>query len=379
MYNFDFSEFKKQGIERVGELNPYITLACDLRCGYCYMFNFLAKAKDESELMNPNYFLQMAEFFCKEGNGLDRMTLLGGEPTLHPNITDICNEIADLPIIERRMTTNGIGLHHLNLDKLRSGIFDHVSISIDGITPDINNLTRGKRTFDKIIETIGLYKQAGIPVSINYTVTTNNIAFLNDVIPFFAEKGVSIINFHRASLDGNAYQHQELLVNPYQWVQSRERLFEFLDENGANYPNLTVRVPYTFLTKEQVQTLGYKPIQEQNYHSPDGGHRLIVFPPTAKGKGLCYMSSDVIGQDKAELGHVTEGGLFVWNEDPLNELSAYRKSFSANVSTDLKHQDEGLIEADLIRVSHSFKRVIRTGTLSAEPSQASAYSALTHG
>ncbi len=369
MYTFDFSQFKDQGITRVGELNPYITLACDLRCGYCYMFNFLAKAKDESELMNPAYFLKMAEFFCKEGGGLDRMTLLGGEPTLHPNITNICNEIADLPIIERRMTTNGIGLHHLNLDKLKSGIFDHVSISIDGVDADTNNLTRGRRTFDKIVETIDLYRQAGIPVSINYTVTTNNIGRLNDVIPFFAEKGVSIINFHRASLDGNAYQHQELLVDAYQWVKARDGLFEFLNKKGADYPNMTVRVPYTFLTQDQIQTLGYKPIQEQNYHSPEGGHRLIVFPPTAKGKGLCYMSSDVIGQENAELGQVTEGGTFIWNNHPSNELTAYHRSHSANVSTDLKNQSEGLIAHDLIRVSHSFKEVIHTNRLrAAQPS-----------
>lgn len=377
MYNFDFSSFKKQGIERVGELNPYITLACDLRCGYCYMFNFLAKAKDESELMNPAYFLQMADFFCKEGNGLDRMTLLGGEPTLHPDITNICNEIGDLPIIERRMTTNGIGLHHLNLDKLKPGIFDHVSISIDGVNAETNNLTRGKKTFDKIVETIELYKQAGIPVSINYTVTTNNIAYLNDVVPFFAEKGVSIINLHRASLDGNAYQHQDLLVSAYQWVKARDGLFEFLDKHGADYPNLTVRVPYTFLTPDQIQTLDYKPIQEQNYHSPEGGHRLIVFPPTAKGKGLCYMSSDVIGQPDAELGSVTDTGVFQWNEHASNELTAYRKSFSANVSTDLKHQDEGL--GDLIRVSHSFKRVIQTNKLLPAATSSPAFSSLTHG
>lgn len=124
-----------------------------------------------------------------------------------------------------------------------------------------------------------------------------------------------------------------------------------------------VMIPYTFLTPSQITGLGYKPIQEQNYHSPEGGHRLIVFPPTAKGKGLCYMSSDVIGQPGAELGTVTGDGKFIWNDKPTNELSAYRRSFSANVSTDLKGQREGLESDSLVRVSHSFKAVIQTNKL----------------
>jgi MoaA/NifB/PqqE/SkfB family radical SAM enzyme len=100
---------------------------------------------------------------------LDRLTFLGGEPTLHPEITELINDTAEKSITELRMTTNGIGLHNLNLDKLRPGAFDHVSISIDGISPEMNDRTRGKGTFHKILRTMGIYSQAGIPLSINYS------------------------------------------------------------------------------------------------------------------------------------------------------------------------------------------------------------------
>lgn len=363
MYKFDFSAFEKQGIKRVGELNPYITLACDLRCRYCYMFNYLAKANNQTEIMQPEFLLSMAEYFAKYSGGLDRMTLLGGEPTLHPTITQICNEAGNLPIKELRMTTNGIGTHCLDLDKLNPGVFDHISISIDGVDSQTNDATRGKGAFDRIIHTIGLYKQAGIPVSINYTVTNKNIRALRDIIPFFADKGVSIINLHRASLDGNAYSNQDILVDAQSWVVARDDLFSFIKEKGGSYPNLKIRVPYTFLTQEQIGYLGYVPIQEQNYHSPQGGHRLIVFPPTEKGEGLCYMSSDVIGQPNAELGKVDENGNFSWNAYDSNEMIAYRRSMSMNVSTDIKGQTEGVESLNLLRVSHSFKAVIDTNRI----------------
>ena len=153
-------------------------------------------------------------------------------------------------------------------------------------------------------------------------------------------------------------------MGPQEWVNARDDLFDFITEEGANYPGMKVRVPHIFLSKTQIDELAYKPIQEQNYHSPDGGHRLIVFPPSEKGKGLCYMSSDVIGQKNAELGTVNRDGVFIWNEHPLNEMLSYRASFSANVSTDIKGQDEGLVNGDdLVRVSHSFKTVINTDSL----------------
>lgn len=79
------------------------------------------------------------------------------------------------------------------------------------------------------------------------------------------------------------------------------------------------------------------------------------------------MSSDVIGHDHAELGRVEPGGRFAWNHHPLNELEAFKRSGSANVSTDIKGQSEGIEGSGLIRVSHSFKAVIHTDDLARQP------------
>ena len=317
--------------------------------------------------MDTGFLLDMTDFFCTMNpGGLDRTTLLGGEPTLHPDITKIANEYSQKPIKERRMTTNGIGLNNLKLENLANGAFDHVSISIDGTEPGVNNLTRGRGTFDKILRTMELYRQAGVTLSTNYTVTANNIKTLDEVIPFFADKGVKIINFHHVSLDGNAYNNQGLLVTPTKWIQARDKLFKKIEESKANHSlphGLTIRIPYIYLTEKQIIDLDYRPLQEQNYHSLDGDNarRLIVFPPTEHGKGLCYMSADLIGQPNAQLGHVTSNGAFVWNNHPSNEYMSYLKSPTANVSTRIKHQEsmEGVGEG-FIRVSNSFKTKIET-------------------
>src|SRR5215469_10122772 len=123
---FDFTALKEQGgVSRIGELNPYVTLACDLRCQYCYIYPFLQKAKDVSELMSRRFLDRLVDYLIEDGNGLDRMTFLGGEPTLHPEITEMVNDAAGKNIKELRMTTNGVGLHHLDLARLKKRAFDH--------------------------------------------------------------------------------------------------------------------------------------------------------------------------------------------------------------------------------------------------------------
>ncbi|ROS75886.1 4Fe-4S single cluster protein [Curtobacterium sp. PhB130] len=358
---FNFADlYEKGSISRVGELNPYVTLACDLRCDYCYMHPFLQRARDVTELMSPSYFSGLVRYFAGGDRVLDRMTFLGGEPTLHPDITQMVNDAAQFNIKELRMTTNGVGLHHLDLERLERDAFDHVSVSIDGSDDVTNNATRGRGTFARIMRTISDYASAGIRLSVNYTVTSKNVSSLIDAADFFHEMGVKILNFHRASLRGNAIGKPELIVPAVQWVQARDELLSHLESHGPKYAGMTFRVPYTFLTQTQMHDLGYVPIQENNYHSPDGGHRLIVLPSTPQGRGLCYMSSDLIAEDHAELGQVGADGTFTWNSHPNNELSSFRLAPSANVSTRIADQDtfEEDKMAGLERVSHSFKKTL---------------------
>lgn len=72
------------------------------------------------------------------------------------------------------------------------------------------------------------------------------------------------------------------------------------------------------------------------------------------------MSSDLIGEKNAELGHVEPNGTFVWNDHPKNELIAYRNDPSSNGSTEITGQKQEQ-DGELYRVSHSFKATIKIG------------------
>lgn len=356
---FDFSAFERNGVRRIGELNPYITLACDLRCRYCYMGDYLTKAGDKMNIMSPDFLFGLVRLFIESGQGLDRVRLLGGEPTLHPNITEMAITLSKMRIGQLLMTTNAVSLHHLDLSRITPDVFTYLSVSVDGTGPATNDATRGSGTHGKIIQTIKLYREAGIRLTVVHTVTRTNMHHLRDTIAYFADLGVTTLVIHRASLDGNAYNNMNMLVSPQEWVKIRDDLLKFLDDNIEHLPSMTVRVPYLFLRLRELRELGYRPVHEGSYNSPDqSGYRLIVFPPTKKGEGLCYMSADVIGQPGAQLGQVSSSGRFEWNTDPRNEFLVYERTLASSASHVIKHL-EGLPEH--VPVSDSFKKTIHLG------------------
>jgi len=345
-------ELSEHGLDRIGELNPYITLLCDLRCKYCYMYDFLSQ--DALDIMTTDFYYKLVTHFADEYDGLDRHTFLGGEPTQHPSITEFANYVGGLKVKERRMTTNGTSTHKLRLDELEPDVFDHVSVSVDGHNSQINDVTRGVGTFRRIVSTLAEYREAGIRTSVNYTVTSRNINEVLAAPSFFYALGVSIINFHVVSNIGNTINNQELglCVDPLEWIRQRNLLME-----TRSFPGITLRIPYMYLTEEEIKNLGYIPIQEKNYHSPNGGYRLIVFPPTGKGKGYCYMSADLIGGENAHIAKVDSEGTFHWNHDPRNEWTEYQRSKSANVSSDLRGE-KVYATYGVIPVSVSYKKTL---------------------
>jgi pyruvate-formate lyase-activating enzyme len=370
-FDFDFSQLEEQGIFRIGELVAYITMGCDLRCLYCYVRKRLTETTDQSELMSLEFLFSLVAYLIASGGGkMDRLTLLGGEPTLHPFITEIINELANYSIGEKRMTTNGRGLHKLRLEELEPNVLDHISVSVDGVNPLVNAKTRGNNTFEQSIDTIKKYIEAGIKVSVTCTVTGYNIDALIPTLEYFYDLGVSIINFHKVSPTSYTYQNTNLLVSPLDWVQSRDKLFEYIEQNGHRFPGLTVRVPWTYLTPKQIVELDYEPMQVKNPHSPEGGHRLLVTPPTEKNKGSVHISSDLMDVENTQIGNFVldpndpNKYILQWNTHENNELTAYKeKGNPANIANAVTgwRNDEITGKFDLIEVSHSFKWVYTFG------------------
>lgn len=89
-------------------LEYYITINCNLNCVACSTFSPLVKGKNtfvDLEYIKQD-FSKMYQI-TENGNRIWRLSLMGGEPLMHPEIEEIIKYFGDLGI-KMRLVTNGI-------------------------------------------------------------------------------------------------------------------------------------------------------------------------------------------------------------------------------------------------------------------------------
>jgi len=324
----------------VRDIAFYITQRCNLRCKHCYVGN---EWLDTQEAFSREEIQIILDHFGTPG--LDRLTILGGEPVLHPDITDIILQAAQYDIKDRRMTTNGISLGFLDLSRLSGKELNHISISIDGITADVHERVRGKNTFYRSLRTARLLAEHGFEVHANLTVNGVNKDQVVDAIYFFKEHGFRAVNIHLITMIGNAAENPGLYVSPTEWVRIREQLRAIKDLSG-----IRVKLPVMFVTVDEyhslVQSGAYVPPQVRSYQSKDG-HRIVLYP-----NGHVYMSGD-LSSTVFNFAVFREGKFTLTHH--ANELALHiQEPANPDPSTDLLQVDtEGFV-----RLSVSYKQII---------------------
>jgi MoaA/NifB/PqqE/SkfB family radical SAM enzyme len=68
------------------------------------------------------------------------LALMGGEPTLHPDLLPIFREMRRLGFRRRMMTTNGLLLTRRMVDGLNESGLTHLNVSVDGVTRNASTL-----------------------------------------------------------------------------------------------------------------------------------------------------------------------------------------------------------------------------------------------
>jgi MoaA/NifB/PqqE/SkfB family radical SAM enzyme len=153
-----------------------ITDECDFTCSYCYVNLKDRYLKKEDVIL-----------YCKE---LDRFGTFdiafgGGEPTLHPDLIEICEKLWTETQLGISVTTHG---HNLNADfvsKLKDNL-SFIRVSIDGVEPIYSQLR--KRPLDNLLPKLRLLN-GQIPFGINAVVNKLTLNRLDDLKSLFLEYG----------------------------------------------------------------------------------------------------------------------------------------------------------------------------------------------
>ena len=161
------AEVTKEYLEGYKMLNIYITNACNLKCKHCFM---LSGKKLENELTLEDWMKVLTSF--KE-NGGEFVTFSGGEPLMFKNFPQIISHAHDLGL-KSTVLSNGL----LWSDKLIHDLalfIDEIQFSLDGVDEETNSMVRGSGHFEKVVDTIVKFANAGVKTSVATTFTYDNL------------------------------------------------------------------------------------------------------------------------------------------------------------------------------------------------------------
>lgn len=163
----------------------HILTQCNLSCSHCYI-----NPAQHGERMLPLDTIKSWLGLFAPTAGQTNLVLLGGEPTLHPDLSGAVKAAGKLGFKSITIDTNGYLFHGI-LDKISPHDLDFFSFSLDGATCRTNDLIRGKGSYDAVIAGIGQAREKGFACSMIYTVSEKNLHEL-DLMPQLAKSlGIS--------------------------------------------------------------------------------------------------------------------------------------------------------------------------------------------
>ena len=153
-----------------------LTNRCDLACTHC----FAPKSRDELSYDSVTRWLSELD-----ANGTLGVGFGGGEPTLYPRFTELCQHAARETRISVTFTTHGHHIDHEMADSLRGSVH-FIRVSMDGVDGSYEFIRR--RSFEalrsrlKIIQGISRF-------GVNVVVNERTIGELDEVARVAADSG----------------------------------------------------------------------------------------------------------------------------------------------------------------------------------------------
>ena len=204
---------------QLGERNVFfhILTACNLACRHCYI-NPVQHGTATLPLETVRNWLRLFARPEQETN----LILLGGEPTLHPDLPAIIRAAKNLRYAVT-VDTNGYLFHNL-LYRVNPSELDYLSFSLDGPDAAINDPIRGEGVFERCTENIRRAVAAGFNTSLIYTVSNFNIDHVQRMPALLSDLGIRRFFIQVIGLRGNPAAQQPgtsttWQVAPQRWLE----------------------------------------------------------------------------------------------------------------------------------------------------------------
>jgi len=189
-----------------------LTYRCPLHCPFCY--NPVDYARDRTELSTEQWIDVMRQ---ARRLGAAQLGFSGGEPLLRDDLEDLVGEGRRLGFYTN-LITSGIGLTEARLARMKELGLDHIQLSFQDSTREMNDFLSSTKTFDLKARVARLIKQYDYPMVLNVVLHRFNLDHVDKIIDMALEMGVEYLELANTQYYGWA------LVNRDQLMPTREQV-----------------------------------------------------------------------------------------------------------------------------------------------------------
>jgi MoaA/NifB/PqqE/SkfB family radical SAM enzyme len=232
---------------RAANVFLHVLTRCNLRCRHCYI-NPEQHGRKRLSIERMERWLTL---FAERSPGAN-LVLLGGEPTLHPDLPRAARSARRLEFASITIDTNGYLFNDI-LKKVTPAEVDVFSFSLDGATAETNDRIRGRGSYDACLNGLRRARAKGFRASLIFTVSRANLGELPAMGPLLDELGVERFFIQVLGLRGKAAwtgcdpgAQEVLRVSPSEWLEQVPAAAAVIAQRG-----IRVIYPKVFLAPEE--------------------------------------------------------------------------------------------------------------------------------
>ena len=193
-----------------------LTYRCPLHCVFCY--NPVDFARQEDEISTDDWLRVL-----REGRelGAVQLGLSGGEPLLRDDLEVIVAEARRLGFYSN-LLTSGVGLTAERASALRAAGLDHVQLSFQDSTREMNDFLSHTKTFTLKNKVAKIIKDQGWPMVMNVVIHRLNIDHIDRIIGMAHEMGAEYLELANTQYYSWAFLNRSQLLPTHEQLQHAE-------------------------------------------------------------------------------------------------------------------------------------------------------------
>ena len=220
-----------------------LTYRCPLHCAFCY--NPTDFANTAAELGTEDWLRVLRE---ARALGAVQLGLSGGEPLSRDDLEIIVAEGHRLGFYSN-LITSGVGLNDARLHALKRAGLDHIQLSFQDSTRQMNDFLSSTRTFDLKSQAAALIKQYDYPMVLNVVLHRLNIDHVEEILEMALKLGADYVELANTQYYGWAWHNREQLLPSRAQVQRAEQVMKGFRERVGRRMQIYFVVPDYFETR----------------------------------------------------------------------------------------------------------------------------------